>query len=61
MGPIWDQQDPGGHHVGPMNFAIWVDAADLVGLLHKQLAMWLIILHLVKQSVDYVRYWLVKI
>ena len=24
MGPTWDQQDPGGPHVGPMNFAIWV-------------------------------------
>ena len=24
MGPIWGRQDPGGHHVGPMNFAIWV-------------------------------------
>ena len=23
MGPIWDRQDPGGAHVGPMNFAIW--------------------------------------
>ena len=23
MGPIWSQQDPGGPHVGPMNFAIW--------------------------------------
>ena len=23
MGPIWVQQDPGGPHVGPMNFAIW--------------------------------------
>ena len=23
MGPIWDRQDPGGLHVGPMNFAIW--------------------------------------
>ena len=22
MGPIADQQDPGGPHVGPMNFAI---------------------------------------
>ena len=22
MGPIWGRQDPGGHHVGPMNFAI---------------------------------------
>ena len=21
-GPLWDRQDPGGPHVGPMNFAI---------------------------------------
>ena len=24
MGPNWGRQDPGGPHVGPMNFAIWV-------------------------------------
>ena len=24
MGRIWGQQDPGGPHVGPMKFAIWV-------------------------------------
>ena len=23
MGPIWGRQDPGGPHVGPMNFSIW--------------------------------------
>ena len=23
MGPIWDQQDPGGPHVGPINLATW--------------------------------------
>ena len=23
MGPIWGRQDPGGPHVGPMNYAIW--------------------------------------
>ena len=23
MGPIWDRQDPGEPHVGPMNLAIW--------------------------------------
>ena len=23
LGPIWGRQDPGGPHVGPMNFAIW--------------------------------------
>ena len=25
MGPIWGRQDLGGPHVGPMNFAIWVE------------------------------------
>ena len=29
IGPIWGRQDPGGPHVGPMNFAIsdkgWLD------------------------------------
>ena len=24
MGPMWGRQDPGGSHVGPMIFAIWV-------------------------------------
>ena len=28
MGPIWDRQDPGGPHVGPMNFAIWGTVAE---------------------------------
>ena len=23
MEPIWGRQEPGGPHVGPMNFAIW--------------------------------------
>ena len=26
MGPIWGRQGPGGPHVGPMNFVIWVTA-----------------------------------
>ena len=26
IGPIWGRQDPGGPHVGPMNFAIWDNA-----------------------------------
>ena len=25
MGPTWGQQDPGGPHVGHMNFTIWDD------------------------------------
>ena len=28
-GPIWGRQDPGGPHVGPMNFAIWVPSLAL--------------------------------
>ena len=24
MGPVWGRHDPGGSHVGPMNFGIWV-------------------------------------
>ena len=24
MGPNWGRQDPGGTHVGPMKFAVWV-------------------------------------
>ena len=27
MGPIWGRQDPGGLHVGPMNFIIWEGTA----------------------------------
>ena len=23
IGPIWGRQDPGGPHVGPINFVIW--------------------------------------
>ena len=25
VGPIWGRQDPGGPHVDPRNFAIWVE------------------------------------
>ena len=32
MGPIWGRQGPGGPHVGPMNFAIWVLTLDLTPL-----------------------------
>ena len=28
MGPIWGRQDPGGPHVGPVNFAIWECKCD---------------------------------
>ena len=29
MGPIWGRQDPGGPHVGPMSFAIWITKPTL--------------------------------
>ena len=29
MGPIWGREGPGGPHVGPMNFAIWVASDDV--------------------------------
>ena len=31
MGPIWGQQDPDGHHVGPVNFAIWDASCNDLG------------------------------
>ena len=36
MGPIWGRQDPGGPHVGPMNFAIWgsvIMASQITGVM----------------------------
>ena len=32
MGPIWGRQDPGGPHVGPMNFAIWRNVVTMTVL-----------------------------
>ena len=32
MGPIWGRQDPGGPHVGPVNFAIWDAVAEQLAL-----------------------------
>ena len=32
MGPIWGRQDPGGPHVGPMNFVIWESDLDIDSL-----------------------------
>ena len=31
MGPSWGRQDPGGSHVGPLNFAIWEVISDSWG------------------------------
>ena len=32
MGPIWGRQDPGGPHVGPMNFAVWASCSVLMNM-----------------------------
>ena len=37
MGPIWDRQDPGGPHVGPMNLAIWEYIDDEITLVLNDL------------------------
>ena len=29
IGPMWGRQDPGGPHVGPVNFALWVQLGEL--------------------------------
>ena len=34
MGPIWGRQDPGGPHVGPKNFAIWVMIHNIALTVH---------------------------
>ena len=36
MGPIWGRQDPGGPHVGPMNFAIWGPTAEIITLMEDR-------------------------
>ena len=40
MGPIWGRQDPGGPHVGPMNFAIWVVNYSMCWRDAKQYSIW---------------------
>ena len=44
MGPIWGWQHPGGPHVGPMNFAIWVYNATRL-LLRISRLVWSVILY----------------
>ena len=39
MGPIWGRQDPGGPHIGPMNFAIW-DFIQSNESNHWHLSLW---------------------
>ena len=34
MGPVWGRQEPGGPHVGPMNFAIW-DTSKYEALIYQ--------------------------
>ena len=41
MGPIWGRQDPGGPHIGPMNFAIWVEYLTEVSNLRMEMCTFL--------------------
>ena len=38
MGPIWGRQEPGGPHVGPMNFVTWA-------IVYQELRMDWLLLH----------------
>ena len=41
MGPIWGRQDPGGPHVGPMNFAIWeLIQVDRIMFCRNEILQW---------------------
>ena len=46
IGPIWGRQDPGGPHVGPMNFVIWAQvpstAAPRLGTSWPKNVAWVI-------------------
>ena len=42
MGPIWGRHDPGGPHVGSMNFAIWNVAWYTCDMYHsKNVLIWI--------------------
>ena len=40
LGPIWGQQDPGGPHLGPMNFAIWGVIIMIIALWCQSSCVW---------------------
>ena len=40
VGPIWGRQDPGGPHVGPMNFAIWESGIAAIAIQAWHLSYW---------------------
>ena len=42
MEPIWGRQDPGGPHVGPMNFAIWAPRPRLLTRITVEVWEWII-------------------
>ena len=42
MERIWARQDPGGPHVGPMNFAIWDVFQQLMGRRGRKMMLWYI-------------------
>ena len=62
MGTIWGRQDPGGSHVGPMEFAIWGGTSPYVGdpaALHpmSQNALgWQVVSHTVALSAKFKRW-----
>ena len=45
MGPIWDRQDPGEPHVGPMNLAIWDVSALIIIIKFNTLYIYILCMH----------------
>ena len=64
MGPIWGRQDPGGPHVGPMNFALRVGKPVKTQFRSKLLHAWVVtdwpLYVCITYSWDYLFAWNVK-
>ena len=50
MGPIWDQQNPGGRHVDHMNFTIWVGLWFTIYSYHNVSTLWYVIVYSLQSS-----------
>ena len=54
MGPIWGRKDPGGPHVGPMNFAIWEGDRRYANLIQERILLtWINCCPLMDKKITY--------
>ena len=52
MGPIWGRQGPGGPHIGPMNFDIWVELTSLSTIAGRAIQLGSLIVYRPYMKVD---------